>query len=275
MTAFAALRWVVVVPVKGSNESKSRLASFPLSVAERRDLALAFALDTVDAILRAPDVLAVVIVTNDPASAAALAGLDAAPVRGGGKGSGRDAESGSAKALGRGAVIDAIPLPLRAGARDAGGAFGRGAEESPLRVEVIPDAGSGLNAAIADGLRFARGSWPAAGVAVMTADLPTLDTADVVDALGRAAGHPRSFVADADGTGTTTIAARPGEPLRPLFGGASAARHSAAGLVPLDVPLTSSLRRDVDTPADVAAVASGALGPRTAELLGRVTDAAL
>jgi 2-phospho-L-lactate guanylyltransferase len=62
--------WQVVVPVKRLDGAKSRLSTRPAG--QRRDLALAFALDTVAAALTAPGVAAVHIVTDDGIVADAL-----------------------------------------------------------------------------------------------------------------------------------------------------------------------------------------------------------
>ncbi|MEF2977533.1 2-phospho-L-lactate guanylyltransferase [Subtercola sp. YIM 133946] len=202
--------WIVVVPVKGSTASKTRLADFPLSPVERRRLALAFALDTVGAIAAVADVRQLVVVTSDPEAASALAGLGA---------------------------------------------------------QIVPDPGDGLNAAIAAGLERARRTHPDSAVAVITADLPTLATRDVAEALELAAGHPTAFVADADGTGTTTITAQPHAALTPAFGPGSAARHVGLGMTSLALPEGSTLRRDVDTPADLERALRQGVGPHTARAL--------
>ncbi|GGF16826.1 2-phospho-L-lactate guanylyltransferase [Subtercola lobariae] len=202
--------WVVVLPVKGSTASKTRLAEFPLSPDERRALALAFARDTLSAIRSATDVTHTIVVTSDAEATEALAALGA---------------------------------------------------------EIVPDPLDGLNAAITEGLRFARRHYPQAASAVMTADLPTLATSDVDRMLGLAAGHPKTFVADAAGTGTTTITALPGIDVAPLFGPHSAARHAAAGLASLPVEADSSVRRDVDTPADLERALRGGVGVFTARAL--------
>jgi 2-phospho-L-lactate guanylyltransferase len=202
--------WVVVLPVKGSTASKTRLAEFPLSPDERRRLALAFAMDTVVAVRAARDVRQIVVVTSDPQAAEALAALGA---------------------------------------------------------EIVSDPAEGLNVAIAEGLRYAQRVHADAAVAVMTADLPTLATSDVEGALRLAAGHPKAFVADASGLGTTTITALPGIELTPSFGEGSAARHAAAGLVSLPVELASSARRDVDTPADLEHALRTGVGEFTARAL--------
>jgi 2-phospho-L-lactate guanylyltransferase len=74
-------------------------------------------------------------------------------------------------------------------------------------------------------------------------------------------------VADAPGTGTVLLTAPPGVPLDPRFGVGSAAAHRASGAVPLTGPWPS-LRRDVDTAADLADAARLGLGPATRALTG-------
>jgi 2-phospho-L-lactate guanylyltransferase len=85
---------------------------------------------------------------------------------------------------------------------------------------------------------------------------------------GRSRIAPRCFVADAAGTGTTLLTAA-GVPLDPRFGRDSAAAHAGAGAVPLDGGWPG-LRRDVDTPADLAAAVRLGVGTATAALLPRV-----
>jgi 2-phospho-L-lactate guanylyltransferase len=128
-------------------------------------------------------------------------------------------------------------------------------------VADVPDAG--LNPALEYGASQAAGT---AGVATLSADLAALRPGELAAALEEALAHPRSFVADAAGTGTTLLAARAGTALRPEYGTGSAAAHARSGAVPLagDWP---SLRRDLDTPADLAAAAALGLGPRTAALV--------
>ncbi|HEY0698385.1 MAG TPA: hypothetical protein VGD43_11320, partial [Micromonospora sp.] len=70
---------------------------------------------------------------------------------------------------------------------------------------------------------------------------------------------------DAPGSGTVLLTAGPGVRLAPRFGAGSAGAHAASGAVPLagDWP---TLRRDVDTPADLVTAAGLGLGPHTAAL---------
>lgn len=62
--------FVVIIPVKPPARGKSRL--HPLSTSQRRDLAAAFARDTVAVARRTPRVEAVLVVTDDHSFAAAL-----------------------------------------------------------------------------------------------------------------------------------------------------------------------------------------------------------
>jgi 2-phospho-L-lactate guanylyltransferase len=133
-----------------------------------------------------------------------------------------------------------------------------------LVVRDEPDAG--LNPALAHGASAARRLAPDDGVAVLSADLPALRPAELTAALAAAAVTDRAFVPDAAGTGTTLLAARPGTALDPRYGNGSRAVHRASGAVELagDWP---SLRRDVDTAADLAAAAALGVGPATSRWL--------
>jgi 2-phospho-L-lactate guanylyltransferase len=132
-------------------------------------------------------------------------------------------------------------------------------------VQVRP----GLNPALAEAAEHAAREWPTDGVVALVGDLPALRPDELATALAAAAAHPRSFVPDAEGTGTTLLAARAGIALEPAFGPGSAARHGSAA-VALDAG--PGLRRDVDTAADLRAAAAVGLGPATAAELGRATE---
>ena len=69
--------WSVLMPVKVLAQAKSRLAGPGLSAARRAELALALASDTVTAVLGSDAVARVIVITDDQAAAAALAGLGA------------------------------------------------------------------------------------------------------------------------------------------------------------------------------------------------------
>lgn len=164
--------------------------------------------------------------------------------------------------VGRVVVVCADPAP--------------GEEAALLGAEMIldvPDAG--LNPALAYAAAQVRRTGVAGvepGVAALTADLPALQGTELTEALRRAeeaAGSlgprvlARSFVADAAGTGTVLLAAPPGALLEPCFGRDSAAAHEASGALPLG-GAWPSLRRDVDTPSDLAEALVLGAGPRTA-----------
>jgi 2-phospho-L-lactate guanylyltransferase len=204
--------WIVVVPVKGTGEAKSRLGE---EHPDRAALALALALDTVQAALAAASVVLVLVVTTA-------------------------------------AVAPAF---------DELGAF-----------VVIEEETAGLDAAIANGLAVAAdlGS-PGRGVAVLLGDLPALQPDELASALAEATEHDLSMVPDADGTGTSLIAAADGVVHAAAFGAGSAAAHSAAGYIELPVGADSGLRRDVDTPQQLAALA-GRVGRFTAEVLSPSAD---
>lgn len=195
--------WRVVVPVKVLATAKSRLA--PHVGGLRRELALAMAIDTVNAVAACEDV-EVIVVTDDPDAAAALA----------------------------------------------------------LVARVVPDRpGSGINAALRHGA--AASGRRAVRLAAVQADLPSLQPAELAAAL-RGATRPRpSYLSDASGTGTTFYASPTLASFRPRFGPASAQAHSdVADELLLDVP---TLRRDVDTIADLWAAVRLGVGPCTTALL--------
>lgn len=201
-----AAPWSLVLPVKRLKSAKSRLAPLPPDV--RAALALAFAADTLDAVLACPVVGRVLVVTDDDAVVAL--------------------------------------------ARERG-------------ADVLVPAGPGLNAAVEQGWS----QLPDGPVVGLTADLPALRSDALADALAQAAQVDAAFVADADGTGTTTVTTRTlgGRPqLRPQFGVGSAAAHLVLGAVAVTGPL-ARLRRDVDTPQDLDAARVLGVGRATSDAL--------
>jgi 2-phospho-L-lactate/phosphoenolpyruvate guanylyltransferase len=132
-----------------------------------------------------------------------------------------------------------------------------------LGAIIVPDRpDAGLNPALHFGATMASAIAPDAGVAVLASDLPALRPDELDEALRAAARTDRALVADAGGVGTALLAVAPGQPLNPRYGGNSRDAHLASGAVELsgDWP---SLRRDVDTPADLAEAESLGLGPAT------------
>jgi 2-phospho-L-lactate guanylyltransferase len=130
------------------------------------------------------------------------------------------------------------------------------------RVRIVRTATRGLNEAITDGLA-ALAAATDGPIGVLPGDLPSL-TADELDrALSAAGRHRRAVVADRQGTGTTLLTAAWRSELRPQYGAGSLGQHVADGAVPIELPVDSGLRRDVDRAADLA----GVTGARTVEVL--------
>jgi 2-phospho-L-lactate/phosphoenolpyruvate guanylyltransferase len=142
-----------------------------------------------------------------------------------------------------------------------------GAVIDAAKIQMLPDPGLGLNAAIEAGFVLARSLRSGNPVAAVTADLPCLTTADLEYALHCAEHRPLSVVADRQGTGTTMISALPGAPVHPLFGHGSRDAHLLAGHSLLPVPQSSTLRADVDTLDDLAAAVQRGVGDRTRTVL--------
>ncbi|ONI77601.1 2-phospho-L-lactate guanylyltransferase [Kribbella sp. ALI-6-A] len=227
--------WILVVPVKRTAIAKSRLAAaYPQ---HRPELARAFAADTISAALASPLVRAVLVVTDDPQVAADVAAAGAR-------------------------VVPDLPA--------ADTQLGPDSPAAPAYLGPGQPVG-GLNEALVHGAALAAAEFPGAGVAALSADLPALRTDELTAAL-TACVSDRSFVIDQPGTGTTLLAARPGVALDPRFGVGSALAHQASGAVPLDLPIPS-VRRDVDTAADLADAVQLGVGPRTAEVLAIVFGA--
>jgi 2-phospho-L-lactate/phosphoenolpyruvate guanylyltransferase len=192
----------------------------------RHALALALASDTVCAVIACPEVARVIVVTSDPVAGPRLA------------------------ALGAHIIPEAIGNPVE------------------LSREEKDGSQHALNAALLRGAAAAARRWPGTGLAALTADLPALRPAELATAL-RAAGQGipgAAFVPDAAGVGTTLYAVPPGGEFRPMFGGASRARHAAAGAAELALDGIAGLRQDVDTPDDLRAAVALGVGPQTAEV---------
>ncbi|WP_156761243.1 2-phospho-L-lactate guanylyltransferase [Microbacterium karelineae] len=198
------MKWSVVIPVKTTAAGKSRLE---LPDADRPQLALAIALDTIAAAANADAVDEVIVVTGDA-----------------------DVQAG----------VDQI-----------------------TSARWIPDPGMGLNGAVRAGLEQAQNDARAA----MLGDLPALTSRDLDRALLAATAEDRAVVADAENAGSVLVTWRTPATYEPHFGSDSARRHADAGHVLLDIPTTSTVRRDVDTADQMRDAHALGLGPRTSALL--------
>jgi 2-phospho-L-lactate guanylyltransferase len=171
-------------------------------------------------------------------------------------------------------IVPDEPADLRAlAALDETGLDGAGRNRSgPGGGSAELGVQESLNAALRHGAAVAARRWPGTGLAALTADLPALSPAELSAALRSAVAAPgrAAFVPDAAGVGTTLYAVAPGGEFRPLFGGASRARHAAAGAVQLELDDMAGLRRDVDTPDDLRAALTLGAGPRTTALAAKL-----
>jgi len=136
-----------------------------------------------------------------------------------------------------------------------------------LVVADAPDAG--LNPALVHGARAAADLDPRLAVAALSSDLPSLRSGDLDGVLEVALLHDRCLVSDADGTGTTLLAARDAGSFTPRFGPSSRQAHLDSGAYDATVDAAPSLRRDVDTPDDLRAAVELGIGPATSAALRR------
>lgn len=139
-----------------------------------------------------------------------------------------------------------------------------------------PDAG--LNPALRHGATVAAGRHAGHGIGTLSADLPALRSGELERALSRAGATSTAVVADVAGSGTTGYFATPGAAFAPNFGPDSLRTHLRDGAVELARRGLASLRRDVDTPGDLAAAFRLGVGPHTRAVLeylpaSRIPDA--
>jgi 2-phospho-L-lactate guanylyltransferase len=113
-------------------------------------------------------------------------------------------------------------------------------------VDGVSAAGLGLNRSLEKGAALARHRFPHLDVLVVPGDLPALDPPELEVCLARSGEHPRAYLPDARGNGTTLLTAIGDFPLVPAYGPGSAAAHAASGAHPLKVTGVESARCDVD-----------------------------
>lgn len=138
-----------------------------------------------------------------------------------------------------------------------------------LGCATVPDGDtSGLNAALRQAVAESRRRWPGLTPVALLADLPALRPADLDTALGSLVPGGASYVADADGTGTTLYTA-PYDEFDPAFGVGSAEAHRLGGALPVGGEL-ATLRRDVDDLDDLRAAVALGVGPATAAVVAQL-----
>lgn len=121
-----------------------------------------------------------------------------------------------------------------------------------------------LNNAITAAEAEVRGET--ANVVVLQGDLPALQSHELEAAIAAARRHPRSFVGDRHGTGTSALFSF-GVALDPHFGADSAQRHRRSGALEL-TGAWPGLRCDIDTPDDLLVARRLGVGAATAAAIG-------
>ena len=115
-------------------------------------------------------------------------------------------------------------------------------------VDPTPDGHRNpLNNAIRAAEASVREETP--NVVALQGDLPALQPQELTEAINAARAHPRSFVGDRHGTGTSALFAF-GVGLEPRFGPDSAQQHRHSGAIEL-TGAWPGLRCDIDTPDDL------------------------
>ncbi len=135
---------------------------------------------------------------------------------------------------------------------------------------VVDPAGTGLNSSLryAAGLAAARNS--AYGIASLVADVAAATVDQLTRTLDAAAATGTAFLPDSAGRGTTLVAARRWASFLPEYGLHSRRRHAEAGFTELRLDDVTGLRLDVDTVADLTAMAALGPGPMTRRVLERM-----
>ncbi|MBY0286392.1 MAG: 2-phospho-L-lactate guanylyltransferase [Mycobacteriaceae bacterium] len=137
-----------------------------------------------------------------------------------------------------------------------------------LGARVLPDPTpqghrNPLNNAIAAAEETVR--TETSNIVVLQGDLPALQPQELGEAIAAARAHPRSFVGDRHGTGTSALIAL-GVALDPRFGQDSAERHRHSGAIEL-TGAWPGLRCDIDTPDDLLVARRLGVGATTAQAI--------
>lgn len=140
-----------------------------------------------------------------------------------------------------------------------------------LGARVLPDPTpqghrNPLNNAIAAAEETVRPET--SNIVVLQGDLPALQPQELGEAIAAARTHPRSFVGDRHGTGTSALFAL-GVALDPRFGQDSAERHRHSGAIEL-TGAWPGLRCDIDTPDDLLVARRLGVGATTAQAIAGV-----
>jgi 2-phospho-L-lactate guanylyltransferase len=139
-----------------------------------------------------------------------------------------------------------------------------------LSVSAVPDGATGLNASLRQGAAEVVRRAPGVRLAALCGDVPCLDPRDLETVLASVPADRPAFVTDAAGIGTTLYVAPDLDRFDPRFGPDSRQNHLSAGALELSDGVSVSVRRDVDTPADLHAALLIGTGARTARTAARL-----
>jgi 2-phospho-L-lactate guanylyltransferase len=134
---------------------------------------------------------------------------------------------------------------------------------SDLGADVLPDGAADLNGTLLQAAAEMHRRDPGLRLAAVCADLPALRPEELTTALDASHATEMSFVADQERTGTTVVVAPDVQRFRPSFGPGSRRQHLEAGAHEIDAAEVSTVRRDVDDPAELAEALVLGVGPRT------------
>ena len=135
-------------------------------------------------------------------------------------------------------------------------------------ARAVPDGRPGdLNASLWQGAAEVERCGPGARLTALCGDLPCLRPDDLAAVLREAGAHRGpAFVPDDAGLGTTCYTAPDLAAFAPAFGGPSRTAHLDRGAAELRAA-AATVRRDVDTPEDLAAARSLGTGRATTAVL--------
>lgn len=109
--------------------------------------------------------------------------------------------------------------------------------------------------------------YPNCAIALVTADLATLQSASLANLLASVTNTELGYVADHTGSGTSLLINRSGRAVTTHFGPESARSHRSLGFDDLTEFADDSLRLDVDTPDDLERAIATGLGPTASRLI--------
>ncbi|NQU37407.1 MAG: 2-phospho-L-lactate guanylyltransferase [Actinobacteria bacterium] len=124
-----------------------------------------------------------------------------------------------------------------------------------------------LNAVLDYAQRQVLSQHPHCAIAIVTADLATIQARSLESFLVGAANCKTGYVADHSGSGTSVLINRTGHVVATAFGARSADAHRERGFDDLTELADARLRLDIDTPEDLESAIAIGLGAATRRLI--------